>query len=250
MTYPELAPGSKIVVIACDVLSDEIRALGPSMNVVFMQQGLHNEPDKLRAMLQNAIDTAEREHEPAAIVLVYGLCSRGIEGVCTTHALLVAPRAHDCITLLLGSKERYADYVKQHPGTYWYSTGWNRCHLPPGPARHQHLRDRYAQRFDPDEVDFLMETEQQWFSTYDRATFVDLGLVESSNDEQYTQDCAKWLNWNYDKQQGDPKILRDLLFGPWDEERFAVAKPGEVFRMTADEQILRTELKVRGEVVS
>jgi len=36
----------------------------------------------------------------------------------------VVPRAHDCITLLLGSKERYAKLFGERPGTYWYSAGW------------------------------------------------------------------------------------------------------------------------------
>ena len=48
-------------------------------------------------------------------------------GVHAQRCRIAITRAHDCITLLLGSKERYAEYVAQHPGTYWYSAGWNRC---------------------------------------------------------------------------------------------------------------------------
>ena len=37
---------------------------------------------------------------------------------------LVVPRAHDCITLFLGSKERYLDYFQTHPGVYFKTSGW------------------------------------------------------------------------------------------------------------------------------
>ncbi len=37
---------------------------------------------------------------------------------------LVIPRAHDCITLFLGSKERYLDYFQSHPGVYFKTSGW------------------------------------------------------------------------------------------------------------------------------
>lgn len=252
--HPDLIipPQGTIAVLGCDVLADEVRALrtpGPGQ-LVLLQQGLHNEPDTLRKTLQQTIDQLEHEHAPSVIALVYGLCSRGIEGISAKNATLVAPRAHDCITLLLGDRKRYADYVKASPGTYWYSIGWNRCHLPPGPQRHKALRDRYVEKFGQDDADYLMETEQQWFSTYNRATFVDLGLTESAADEQYTRECASWLGWTFERQQGDPELLRDLINGPWDSERFIIARPGETFHMTADEQVMRVQLLVKGREIT
>jgi hypothetical protein len=236
-------------VIACDVLSQELQLLAPSRlrSTTILQQGLHNDPPLLRKRLQETIDTVEREHKPGVIALVYGLCSRGIEAVTTEHAYLVAPRAHDCITLLLGDRKRYADYAREHPGTYWYSPGWNRCHLPPGPQRFAALRQKYVEKFGEDEADFLMESEQQWFSSYSRATFVDLGLSDTHEDQAHTRSCADWLKWSYDRQHGDPKLLRDLLTGPWDEDRFAIAPPGHGFRMTADDSVMRVEVTVKGQ---
>ncbi|MBN4061048.1 DUF1638 domain-containing protein [bacterium AH-315-I18] len=121
--------------ITCAVLETEIEHLVAQQPLVVhvekLAQGLHNEPPKLRSVLQLAIDRVEDQIDVDAIVLGYGLCSRGIEGVSAKGCKLVVARAHDCITLLLGSKERYAEYVAKHPGTYWYSPGWNRHHTPP-----------------------------------------------------------------------------------------------------------------------
>jgi hypothetical protein len=232
------------VVITCDVMKDEIVHLMQGMDHIVhmevLQQGLHNDPPRLRRELQQAVDRVERNVPKAeAIVLGYGLCSRGVEGVHTQRCLLVMARAHDCITLLLGDRNRYAQYVKDHPGTYWYSPGWNRCHLPPGPERYAQLLEEYRKRFGEEDAQFLMETEQTWFKNYDRAAFVDLGTPGAEKDIRVTRECADWLGWEFDRQHGCPGLLRDLLSGNWDNDRFLVLQPRQTPRMTADEQIVK-----------
>lgn len=232
----------RIVVITCAVLEDEVAHFASQCeNVVRIEvlpQGLHNEPNRLRADLQAAIDKVESEREIDAIVLGYGLCSRGTEGVTTSRALLVVPRAHDCITILLGSKERYAQYVAQHPGTYWYSPGWNRHHVAPGKQRYELLKAKYIEEYGEDNAEFLMEAEQHWFTSYDRATYVDLGVSATEEDVQFTRDCADWLQWKFDRQRGDPGLLKALLRGDWDEERFLVLEPGQSISLTADDRVI------------
>ena len=203
-----------------------------------LEQGLHNTPDLLRERLQAAI--AKTEENPAIdhIVLVYGLCSRGIEGVHASRCRMAIARAHDCITLLLGSKERYAEYLRQHPGTYWYSEGWNRCHVPPGKERVETLRKQYREQYGEENADYLMEMEQNWLHEYQQATFVDLGVGATPANRLYTKQCADWLGWSFDEQQGDPGLLRDLLSGSWDEKRFLVLEPGETARFTVEDCIL------------
>lgn len=240
-------PQPRIAVISCAVLEDEVRhyaRLAPQPpRIEMLEQGLHNEPDKLRVVLQQAIDRIELEDHLDAIVLGYGLCSRGTEGVKTARCRLVMPRAHDCITVLLGSKERYAKYVQQNPGTYWYSPGWNRCHIPPGQERYERLYEQYRQKFGDEDAKFLMESEQNWFSTYNRATYVDLQAGVTEQDLEKTRQCAQWLNWSFDHQRGDPSLLLDMLSGRWDDQRFIILEPGQVFEMTADERVV--QLKVR-----
>jgi len=199
---------------------------------------LHVDPDKLRTTLQATIDRVELETDAEVIVLGYGLCSRGTEGVRAKRCRLVIARAHDCITHLLGSKERYANYVKQHPGTYWYSVGWNKHHVPPGKERYDQYRCEYVEKYGEDNADFLMETEQAWFKSYNNAAFVHLGVGDVDQQRAYTQKCADWLGWKCDCQAGDPSLLKALLTGPWDNDRFLVVDPGQSFRMVADERVV------------
>ena len=214
METPSRQPdrGPKIAVILCAVLELEIERLVQDapwvVHLEKMEQGLHNEPDRLRVELQEAIDRVEAESDAEVIVLGYGLCCRGTEGLTTTRCRLVIPRAHDCITLLLGSKERYAAYVAEHPGTYWYSPGWNKHHTPPGKERYEKLRKEYVDKYGEDNADYLMECEQHWFKAYDRATYVHLSIGATDQDKAYTRDCADWLKWGYDEQVGDPALVK------------------------------------------
>ncbi|WP_432800316.1 DUF1638 domain-containing protein [Poriferisphaera sp. WC338] len=205
-----------------------------------IQQGLHNEPDKLRNELQNAINRAEQLPNVNTIVLGYGLCGCGTVDLKTSRCQLVIPRAHDCITLLLGSKERYADYTAKHPGTYWYSPGWNHHHDPPGPTRHANLYNEYLQKYGEDNAKYLMESEQHWFSTYNRATYVHLTVGATEQDRKFTKDCADWLKWDYDEQPGDPTLVCDMLHGHWDHDRFLVLEPGQSIQASADDMIIKS----------
>lgn len=231
-----------IAVITCDVLTEEVRHFCQEFpqvkEITVIEQGLHNTPNLLCERLQAVIDKTEENPAIDVIVLVYGLCSRGIEGISAQRCRIAVTRAHDCITLLLGSKERYAEYLENHPGTYWYSGGWNRCHVPPGKERVENLRQNYVEQYGEENADYLMEMEQDWMRAYNMATFVDLGVAATPADVTYTKQCADWLGWSFDEQRGNPQLLRDLLSGPWDAERFLVLEPGETVRFTVDESIL------------
>ncbi len=248
-TEPAATHPPRIAVLVCAVLEEEIRHFAEHhpqvIDIEVMEQGLHNEPDRLREELQLAVHRMEDRSAPDAIVLGYGLCSRGVEGVTTRQSRLVVPRAHDCITLLLGSKRRYAEYVRENPGTYWYSPGWNKHHTPPGEDRYHKLQAEYVEKYGEDNAAFLMETEQSWFREYDRATWVDLGVGETHRQIDYTRKCADWLGWRFDRVAGDPALIRSMLSGEWDEGEFLVLQPGQSIRVTADERVIEATVKGR-----
>jgi hypothetical protein len=232
-----------LAVIACAVLEDEVRHLIADLphvcELIVLPQGLHNEPPRLQRELQAAVERAEARPEAEVIALVYGLCSRGVENLRHPRCPLVIARAHDCVTLFLGSKERYAAYLREHPGTYWYTPGWIKSSVPPGPDRTAFLRRDYAGKFDPEEVEYLMDMEQQGIANYDRAAYVDLGIGKTRHDEIYTRYCASCLGWTFDQVPGDVSLLRDLLAGSWDDNRFLIVPPSYLISLTADDTVIR-----------
>ena len=240
-----MAKKSIIVVIACSVLEPEVRHLTAGathiLEMVFLPMGLHENPALLQQELQRAIDGAEARGECEAIVLVYGLCGRGVENLKHHRCPLVIARAHDCVTLFLGDKERYAAYQKDHPGSYWYNPGWIRGKASPGPEREEYLRKGYADKYDDDDVEYLLEMDRSALSHYDRAAYVGLGLGDPEKEVEYTQTCAACQGWGFDRIPGDPALLIALLNGEWDEKRFLVVPPRHVIRLTGDETIMRAE---------
>ena len=153
------------------------------------------------------------------------------------------PRAHDCITLLLGSKERYLELFNQNPGTYWYSRGWIECTFQPGEERYNLSRERYVKQYGEDNADFLMEMEQSWFKNYNRAFFIDweeLGNIEYYR--EYTKKCAKYLKWKYEECRGSKSLMEKLLAGEFDEEDFLVIPPGMHTTPSFDDEIIRAEI--------
>ena len=198
------------------------------VDVVLMKQGLHDTPDELRREVRKALEnTADIQGRPYdASLLGYGLCSNGIVGL-SAKIPIVVPRGHDCITLLLGSKEKYQEYFDSHRGIYWYSTGWIEDGKQPSKERYETLLAEYKEKYGEDNAKYLMEVEQDWITQYNWATYIDWGLPNTQRYKDYAKRCAEFLNWNFDELKGSPALMQRLLDGDWSESDFLVVEPGQ-----------------------
>lgn len=223
--------------IVCKVLQREAYLVAARskhvVDIVLMPQGLHSEPDELRRHVQQALERVEdvqgRPYD--ASLLGYGLCSNGIVGL-EARVTTVVPRAHDCITLLLGSKEWYQQYFDTHRGVYWYSPGWIENDEQPGRNRYEATLRRYRETYGEDNAEYLMRMEQNWIAEYSWATYVDWHFPDSERHRQFTRECAEYLGWNYDELEGSPALIQHMVDGLWDERDFLVVQPGQ--RIEAD----------------
>ncbi len=97
----------------------------------------------------------------------------------------------------------------------------------------------YCEKYGEDNAKFLIETEQQWHANYDRATYVDVdGIGATPEDMEFTKHCASWLGWSFDRQMGDPGLLKQLVLGPWDPEHFVSVPPGQTIGLTGDDRVI------------
>jgi hypothetical protein len=256
-------------VIACSVMTREISLVAATcestLHLHFMEQELHNRPDELRRMLQAEIDRIDAgmgaegatpaDHgssginatvqnagagdDAQAIVLAYGLCSNAICGLRSRRYPLVAPRAHDCVTLIIGSRERYQEYFDSHPGTYWFSPGWIEQTGVPGKERVERLRADYVARYGEDNANYLMDMEQEWLRAYDRCAYVAWPELHRDEYESVTRDSSAYLEWEYDEVPGDDGLMRRILDGRWDSADVLIVPPGETIEPSFDQSVIQ-----------
>lgn len=232
----------KFYIIGCHVLWRELSyyaSLSPHVyQFKYLRQGLHCTPDILRVELQAAIDEVGPEYE--AVLIGYGLCSNGVVGIRSRNVPLVVMRGHDCITFLLGSKERYREYFDAHPGSYWYSPGWIDTSLQPGKERYESVLQAYTDTYGEENAKYLMEMSENWMTSYNNAAYVDLGFGDTEYYRRFTKECADWLKWQVDYLRGDPRLMEDFVAGNWDEDRFLIVRPGQEIAASHDESTILT----------
>lgn len=238
----------RIVALTCEVLARAVYlSAATSPNVVDVRlnrRGLHDTPPELRLTLQGEIDAVGPPYD--AVVLAYGLCGGGSAGLRATKVPLVIARAHDCITLFLGDRARYASEAKAHPGTFWYVQDYLE-RADDGPfaglgaasdsaARATHAE--YVRLYGPDNADYLMEVMGAWRDHYDRAAFVDTGVGDASATRERARTEAASRDWSFAPIEGSLVLVKRLIDGDWDPRDFLTLKPGESLAMSYDDNVV------------
>jgi len=216
------------------------------VDVQLLRRGLHNNPPDLRAQLQAHIDTATGEGYDA-VVMAYGLCGQATAGLVARDTQVVVPRAHDCITLFLGSRERYQDQFENNKGTYWYTLDYMERRddtphstLALGSGMDTDLDavyDEYVEKYGQENADYLMEVMGAWQQHYQRAAFIDMGVGDGTTIEQQAQADAARRGWVFERVAGDLVLIRRLLAGDWEND-FLILQPGEQLTITYDANII------------
>lgn len=244
-------PHLRLKAIICEVLAREIyHCAARSHNVVdveLLEKGLHSVPADLREALQKCVDRVPADRYDA-IILGYGLCGTALAGLRARDLPLVLPRAHDCITLYLGSQQAYQALFTDHPGTYYYTPDY----IERGGAdsiaglganddatKLQAQYQEYVEKYGAENADYLMEVMGAWKAHYDQATYIDIeGLALPDYRPRVREQSAK-RGWSYNEVLGQLTLLRDLVDGKWEEGRFLRVGPGQVIVGTYDSDVMR-----------
>lgn len=240
----------RLAVIACAVLQREISfELAGCENMVriwWLRQGLHDTPDLLRQQLQNEIDRIEAEQEELAsdkkydaIVIGYGLCSNGVIGLRAGTLPLVIPRCDDCISLFLGSAERYRKLFTEVNGAYWYNPGWIEHAFTPSEESYAVRFEDYCEKYGEDNAEYLMEAERGWVKNYQSCVYIESPVYHTDVYETYAQNAAKSYGWQFRREQGDQRMLHDLLAGAWNEAEYLVCPPCHIVQPDYSDRKIR-----------
>jgi hypothetical protein len=247
-------PNLRRKLICCEVFVREMCAAVArsrhTIDIEFLPKGLHDiGSDGMRARLQDVLD---RVDEPLydAILFGYGLCNNGIVGLEARGVPLVIPRAHDCITLFLGSHRRYLEYFRANPGTYFCTTGW----IERGEAAGEYAQlaignqsgmnktyEELVEEYGEDNAQFLHEQLTEWTRHYRQITYISMGLEGEGPFEEESRRRALEKRWEFDKVNGDMGMLTRLLDGNWSKGEFLVVPPGNRIAPSYDDCVIRAE---------
>ncbi|MFO7789455.1 MAG: DUF1638 domain-containing protein [Bacteroidota bacterium] len=213
---------TKKTIIACGSIKTELeyikRVYDADVKLIFMPQDFHRTPQKMAAMLQHNID---KEAEKAQqIVLGYGLCSNGTAGLEAPETGLIIPRIHDCITMYLGSRERYKEAEKQYPGTYFLTKHWIDNEFDPLGL----VNNEYTERVGYDMAVEAMETE---LKNYKHIAFINTPGIEAEKYRKIAHQNAEFFNKTFIELKGDDTYFKKILTGPYDPENFVILKHNE-----------------------
>ena len=237
--------------IACEVLFREICYCASKcsniIDIEFMEKSLHDiGKEKMSKKLQHELDKTDVE-KYEAILLCYGLCNNGI---CNLHSSLpiVVPRAHDCITLLMGSKEKYKDYFDHNSGTFFYSPGWiersknssNTGENTPNTIGFLKSYEEYVEIYDEETAQYLIETLDDWLKNYRKCTFINTFVGHEDSFREISKQFSIERGWEYEEISGDTGLVYRLLNGDWNPEEFLILPPNGKIVPTYDNSIIRS----------
>jgi hypothetical protein len=244
-------------VIACEIAFREFCHLASTspnlLDFDFLTQGFHDTPGQGRIEIQKRID-AVPAGKYDAILLGYGLCSNILQGLVCRHTRLVIPRAHDCITFFLGSKERYREEFEANPGTYYYTSGWLEClrrrneditsgknmFLPAhSQASTQTAYDEWVRKYGEEQAKYLLEVMGEWTANYTRGTLIDFDFTKPLRLSDEVQKICAERGWEYSESPGNLRLLQLLVDGPWPDSEFLTVLPGEKVVASNDDRIVQ-----------
>lgn len=242
----------RLLLIGCGLLLRELSdAIVHSPHLVearYLPAGLHDMGAKyMRQRLQEEIDSIEVSNYDA-IVLGYALCGTGIAGLKAPAIPLVVARAHDCITLLMGSREHYVEYFNANPGVYYRSVGW----MERSREIHDQLfsgglsqdRDALIAQYGEDAGQYLYEEATRYKQSYRKLTYIRTASEFDNHFAGQAQAEAHEKNWQYEEFSGTLKLFRRLLAGDWETD-FLIVPPGEVIKATQTDEIINSAPAVR-----
>ena len=214
------------VVIACRVMEPELTRViseggagDDCPDIVYLDQVLHRTPGKLLSLVQEKIDQAAQT--ASRIVLGYGLCSNGVVGVTARQQGLIIPRCHDCIALFLGSPARYHDIFHSKPGTYYLTPGWLAEKKDP-----LGIIEEQVPKYGRETAQWVVEEE---LKHYTHIALINTGVEEMAPLRARAMENAAALNKQYEEIPGSLDYFRELLRGPYTEEKFLRLRLGESF---------------------
>lgn len=210
-------PSVRRKIIVCRALAHVLEPLADTeTEISVLEIGLHVDTLILKdRLLKEVADIEERDTD---ILLGYGLCGRALEGVVSARSTLVLPKVDDCVGVLLGSRQRHKNLLKQYAGCYFLEQDWLATELNIFAEIMRGL-----ERIPHERRERVVKLMLKHYNT--------IALLDSGNLSPENEALCITYSRQYDMQlirlKTESGLLTRLIKGPWSEEEFLVLPPGK-----------------------
>ena len=158
------------VILACSSMARQVaaaqRKMGTDYPVRCVDRRYHAEPKEMRLKLIEALGGLAGEFD--TVLVAMGFCGGSWESV-RAPLRVVAPRADDCITILLNTDGAPHENLKEPGHIYIRDTDTGRYSL-------EGLRESVCERYGREQGLALFD---KWFASYTHADIIDTGTYDS-----------------------------------------------------------------------
>ncbi len=236
----------KFKLIGCEVfLRESCLATAQSKNTIdpeFTPKAAHEDAQNLKDMIQKKIDEVEKTDVYDAILLCFGLCGNSVVGLKAGHIPLVIPRAHDCCTIFLGSKEKFLRHFSDKLSAEWSCAGYMERgddylrETESGKLLGYNMSyDDCVKKYGEENAKYLWQTLNPEPSC-DSLIYIEMPGTEHPGFRKKMEAEAVRKGRELEVIRGDMRLIRALVEGEWNSDEFLVVPPGKTIKAVYDRQ--------------
>jgi len=223
--------------ISCNVFQREASwCIARSPHVIdteYTELGEHVRSTGLRQLIQGKIDATEASGKNYdALLVLFGLCGNATIGLQARRTRLIIPRAHDCCTILLGSRAKFAEHFGDAPSTPFSSAGYierGNYFLRTGDdgAPEVQVGDAYralVEKYGEEDAKYI------WAEMYPdhgnaKAVFIELPQTSHLGYAEQFRVKAAAAGKQPVELKGDIRLIENLIGGNWDPKEYLTVPP-------------------------
>lgn len=204
-------------IIACKTLEQEITYVlqkhNATCNVKWIESGLHNHPEKLHEKIQEEIRCLKQCEQ---LILIFGNCGNAISKLQNGNFQMILPKVSDCISLLFGSDHKRLAYERKE-SAYFLTDGWMKGERNLW-VEYQYTVEKYG-------FETAQKIAKMMYGNYRTLALLDCGVYPMNELMEDTKKIEDVLGLKRKVVKGSLERLEQLIFGPWDEEKFYLIAP-------------------------
>jgi len=194
------------LIVACEAFRGELEAFKDSItvNIIWIQQALHDDPDKLHLQVQEKILEAEKYLSPGDIVLLFlGNCGGALKGISSKTLTITYPGVDDCIPVILGSMERFKALQAQRLGTFYMNKNWIDAGQDPLSSSKKY-KETYGEKKG-------WKISKLMYKHYTHFSLIDNGCYDLENYRSHVHEACEKFEKIYSEEKGNLKFVEAIL---------------------------------------